>query len=109
MQGLLYISITNLHCFPFYYLQNTLFGKEQVRAKYVITCGGLHADRLAEKSGCDSEPRIVPFRGEYLRLVPEKRDMVRGNIYPVLNHSYCTLKFSKIDHANSEDYVCRIL
>ena len=55
----------------------------EVQSKYVITCGGLYSDRLAEYSDCKSEPRIVPFRGEYLKLLPEKSDMVRGNIYPV--------------------------
>jgi 2-hydroxyglutarate dehydrogenase len=34
-------------------------------------------------SGCSSEPKIVPFRGEYLLLSPEKSHMVKGNIYPV--------------------------
>jgi len=54
-----------------------------ITTSHVVTCGGLHSDKLAEKSGCDREPRIVPFRGEYLLLTPEKQDMVRGNIYPV--------------------------
>ncbi|GFO48712.1 L-2-hydroxyglutarate dehydrogenase, mitochondrial [Plakobranchus ocellatus] len=54
-----------------------------ISSRFVVTCGGLHSDRLAEKSGCDPEPRIVPFRGEYLLLAPEKSDLVRGNIYPV--------------------------
>lgn len=61
-----------------------VFGKEErIRAKYVITCGGLYSDRLAQKSGCNPLPKIVPFRGEYLLLKPEKRNLVRGNIYPV--------------------------
>ncbi|KAK6999209.1 L-2-hydroxyglutarate dehydrogenase mitochondrial [Biomphalaria glabrata] len=54
-----------------------------VSCRYVVTCGGLHSDRLAEKSGCNPEPKIVPFRGEYLLLAPEKCNMVNGNIYPV--------------------------
>jgi len=49
----------------------------------VITCGGLFADRLSALSGCSRNPRIVPFRGEYLVLKPEKSDLVNGNIYPV--------------------------
>lgn len=51
--------------------------------RYVVTCGGLYSDRLAEKSGCESDPRIVPFRGEYLKLKDEKSHLVKGNIYPV--------------------------
>lgn len=54
-----------------------------VRTRYVLTCGGLQSDLLAEKTGCSRTPRIVPFRGEYLLLVKEKCHMVRGNIYPV--------------------------
>ncbi|MEO6834311.1 MAG: L-2-hydroxyglutarate oxidase [Candidatus Tumulicola sp.] len=54
-----------------------------VEAKYVITCGGLQADRLAKMTGGKSDPKIVPFRGDYLILRPEKRYLVKGNIYPV--------------------------
>ncbi|XP_033098262.1 L-2-hydroxyglutarate dehydrogenase, mitochondrial-like [Anneissia japonica] len=57
-----------------------------VRCRYVITCGGLFSDRLAQLSGCEPNPRIVPFRGDYLLLKPEKRHLVRGNIYPVSNN-----------------------
>uniref|UniRef100_A0A1A9WK62 L-2-hydroxyglutarate dehydrogenase, mitochondrial n=1 Tax=Glossina brevipalpis TaxID=37001 RepID=A0A1A9WK62_9MUSC len=51
--------------------------------KNVLTCGGLQSDLLAEKTGCSREPRIIPFRGEYLLLSKEKQHMVKGNIYPV--------------------------
>uniref|UniRef100_UPI00398EF702 L-2-hydroxyglutarate dehydrogenase, mitochondrial isoform X2 n=1 Tax=Pristiophorus japonicus TaxID=55135 RepID=UPI00398EF702 len=54
-----------------------------VRCSYVVTCGGLYSDRLSQKSGCSREPRIVPFRGDYLVLKPEKHYLVKGNIYPV--------------------------
>ncbi|CAL1531237.1 unnamed protein product [Lymnaea stagnalis] len=54
-----------------------------VSCRYVVTCGGLHSDRLAEKSGCNPEPKIVPFRGEYLLLARDKCNLVNGNIYPV--------------------------
>ncbi|MGH0185251.1 UNVERIFIED_CONTAM: hypothetical protein FKN15_017336 [Acipenser sinensis] len=56
---------------------------EEVRCRYVLTCGGLYSDRLSQISGCSSEPRIVPFRGDYLVLKPEKHYLVKGNIYPV--------------------------
>lgn len=48
-------------------------------------CGGLHSDRLAKLASAPEEPAIVPFRGEYLELVEEKRHLVKGNIYPVNN------------------------
>lgn len=56
---------------------------EEVRCRFVLTCGGLYSDRLSQISGCSREPRIVPFRGDYLVLKPEKHYLVKGNIYPV--------------------------
>ncbi|KAL7647332.1 UNVERIFIED_CONTAM: hypothetical protein RMT77_000927 [Armadillidium vulgare] len=58
-------------------------GDQSVRCRYVLTCGGLQSDRLAELSGCSGDPHIVPFRGEYLLLKPQKSYLVQGNIYPV--------------------------
>ena len=52
-------------------------------ARYVITCGGLYSDRLAKMSGGKTDPKIVPFRGDYLVLRPEKRHLVKTNVYPV--------------------------
>jgi L-2-hydroxyglutarate oxidase len=49
----------------------------------VVFCAGAWADRLAVAAGADPDPRIVPFRGAYLRLVPERRHLVRSLIYPV--------------------------
>lgn len=54
-----------------------------IETKYVLTCGGLYSDKLAEMTGCPRAPRVVPFRGEYLKLNPDKAYMVKGNIYPV--------------------------
>jgi len=48
-----------------------------------VFCAGAWADRLAVAAGADPDPRIVPFRGAYLRLVPERRHLVRSLIYPV--------------------------
>ena len=55
----------------------------RIEADRVIVCAGLQADRLAIASGEPAEPRIVPFRGEYWRLRPERAHLVRGLIYPV--------------------------
>ena len=52
-------------------------------ARAVVACAGLWADRLARAAGAEAAPRIVPFRGAYLRLRPERAALVRGNIYPV--------------------------
>jgi 2-hydroxyglutarate dehydrogenase len=54
-----------------------------IQAKYVLTCCGLHSDTVAVLTGCPEEPKIIPFRGEYLFLVPNKSDIAKVNIYPV--------------------------
>ncbi|HZB77487.1 MAG TPA: L-2-hydroxyglutarate oxidase [Solirubrobacteraceae bacterium] len=54
-----------------------------VEADAIVVCAGLHADRLARASGQPDDPRIVPFRGEYWALRPERTELVRGLIYPV--------------------------
>ncbi|KMS91440.1 L-2-hydroxyglutarate oxidase [Prauserella rugosa] len=58
-------------------------GTEVVRGDVLVNCGGLHADRVAELAGLRPRARIVPFRGEYYELKPDRRDLVRGLIYPV--------------------------
>lgn len=55
----------------------------RVRADQVIVCAGLRSDLLARASGAAPSPRIVPFRGEYFALRPERTDLVRGLVYPV--------------------------
>jgi L-2-hydroxyglutarate oxidase LhgO len=52
-------------------------------AKRVVTASGLHADRVAALCGAKPQARILPFRGEYYRLRPESRGLVRSLIYPV--------------------------
>jgi L-2-hydroxyglutarate oxidase len=52
-------------------------------AGFAVFCAGAWSDRLAELAGAGADPRIVPFRGAYLRLVPGRRELVRGLIYPV--------------------------
>jgi len=54
-----------------------------VIAGRVLACAGLHADRVARRSGAPAEPRIVPFRGDYWQLRPERRHLARNLIYPV--------------------------
>jgi L-2-hydroxyglutarate oxidase LhgO len=57
-------------------------------SKHLINCAGLHVDRMAKLAGrnigeAGSETRIIPFRGEYYTLRPERRSLVKGLIYPV--------------------------
>lgn len=56
---------------------------ETYRCRYLINCAGLHADRVARLCDVDPGLRIVPFRGEYYQLVPERCSLVRNLIYPV--------------------------
>jgi L-2-hydroxyglutarate oxidase len=58
-------------------------GSEVIRADALVNCAGLHSDRVARLAGLTPRARIVPFRGEYYELTPERRHLVRGLIYPV--------------------------
>jgi (S)-2-hydroxyglutarate dehydrogenase len=55
----------------------------ETRACLAVFCAGGESDRLAELAGAPRDPRIVPFRGAYMRLRPERRHLVRSMIYPV--------------------------
>ena len=55
----------------------------EVVTKFVVTCGGLHADRLVRAAGQKPTAKIVPFRGEYYQIRPERQHLVRNLIYPV--------------------------
>ncbi len=65
---------------------NTTAG--DVRARFFVNCGGLQSDRIAVQAGASLSARIVPFRGEYFELVPHRRSLVRGLVYPVPNPSF---------------------
>lgn len=54
-----------------------------VHVRSYIACAGLHSDRVVRLSGARPDAKIVPFRGEYFELVPERCHLVRGLIYPV--------------------------
>jgi (S)-2-hydroxyglutarate dehydrogenase len=52
-------------------------------ARYVVNCAGLYSDQIARLAGHDPEIMIVPFRGEYYDLIPERAGLVRNLIYPM--------------------------
>ena len=52
-------------------------------AKQAVFCAGLWSDRLAVACGAPADPRIVPFRGGYLKLAPAQAELIRANVYPV--------------------------
>jgi len=57
-------------------------------ARFVVNCAGLQSDRVAKLGGVNPQAKIVPFRGEYYELTPEKRYLVKGLIYPVPNPDF---------------------
>lgn len=58
------------------------------RVANLVICAGLQADRVGALAADEPGPRIVPFRGEYMTVAPDKRDLVRGMIYPVPDPRY---------------------
>ncbi|WP_245593146.1 L-2-hydroxyglutarate oxidase [Deinococcus frigens] len=62
--------------------------KGELRARFLINCAGLHSDRIARLAGADPQSQIVPFRGEYYELRPDKRHLVKHLIYPVPNPDF---------------------
>ncbi|MFF5297403.1 L-2-hydroxyglutarate oxidase [Paractinoplanes globisporus] len=60
----------------------------EVVVDQLIVCAGIQSDQVAGLAGDSAEPRIIPFRGEYMRVKPGKSDMVRGLIYPVPDPRY---------------------
>lgn len=55
----------------------------EISARQVINCAGLHADEVARMMGIDIDVRIIPFRGEYYSIKPERSHLVKSLIYPV--------------------------
>jgi len=73
-------------------------------ADYVINCAGLHCDRLSMLAGEKREVRIVPFRGEYYGIKPERQYLVRNLIYPVPDPQFPFLgvHFTRLVHGGIE-------
>ena len=53
------------------------------RANHVINCAGLYSDTITRMAGCKTDLEIIPFRGEYYEVKPERRHLVKNPIYPV--------------------------
>lgn len=58
-------------------------GQGQLRARQVVFCGGLQADRLARLAGLQADLAILPFRGEYYDVVPHRAGLVSALVYPI--------------------------
>src|SRR4029077_9389898 len=61
---------------------------DTLAGRRVINCAGLQSDRVAKLAGARPGRVIVPFRGEYYELKPERRSLVRNLIYPVPNPNF---------------------
>ena len=71
---------------------------------FLINCAGLHCDRVAELAGERREVRILPFRGEYYKIRPERQNLVRNLIYPVPDPRFPFLgvHFTRLIHGGIE-------
>jgi L-2-hydroxyglutarate oxidase LhgO len=73
-----------------------------VQAQAVVACAGLHADRVAEMAGAPRDPRIVPFRGDYYVVRPERRNLVSNLVYPVPDPAFPFLGVHFTRHLDGE-------
>ncbi|TMK84749.1 MAG: L-2-hydroxyglutarate oxidase, partial [Actinobacteria bacterium] len=60
----------------------------EVEASFVVSCAGLHADRVGQMTGRDRLDRTVPFRGDYYTLVQPSAGLVNALVYPVPNPAF---------------------
>jgi L-2-hydroxyglutarate oxidase len=76
----------------------------EFQARFVITCGGLHSDRLVRAAGQKPSAKIVPFRGEYYKIKKERQHLVRNLIYPVPdpNFPFLGVHFTRLIHGGIE-------
>jgi 2-hydroxyglutarate dehydrogenase len=74
----------------------------ETRARCAVFCAGASSDRLAVMAGASSDPRIVPFRGAYVYLRPDRRELVRSLIYPVPDPSLPFLGVHLSRHIDGE-------
>ncbi|MFF4307102.1 L-2-hydroxyglutarate oxidase [Streptomyces sp. NPDC001601] len=63
-------------------------GQDRVRVDRLVLCAGLQSDSVASLAQDGQEPRIIPFRGEYMLLRPDRAHLVRGLVYPVPDPRY---------------------
>lgn len=76
----------------------------EFEASFLINCGGLHCDRVAELAGERRDMRILPFRGEYYQIRPERQNLVRHLIYPTPDPRFPFLgvHFTRLIHGGIE-------
>ncbi len=62
--------------------------QKEIKSKSIINCAGLHSDRVAKMCGVKAQLKIIPFRGEYYELIPEKEKLINNLVYPVPNPKF---------------------
>jgi L-2-hydroxyglutarate oxidase len=75
-----------------------------VHCRFLVNCAGLHADEVARTCGVDPQLQIIPFRGEYYEIVPERQFLVKNLIYPVPDPRFPFLgvHFTRMIHGGVE-------
>jgi L-2-hydroxyglutarate oxidase LhgO len=78
--------------------------RQAIRTRRLVNCAGLYSDEVARLAGAKPDVQIVPFRGEYYMLRPERRNLVRGLIYPVPDPEFPFLgvHFTRTVHGDVE-------
>lgn len=81
-----------------------LTGSGEHTSDFIVNCAGLHCDRVSALAGEVRATRIVPFRGEYFKLRPERAHLVRNLIYPVPDPAFPFLgvHFTRLIHGGME-------
>jgi len=66
--------------------------------RMLVNCGGLYSDKLAEMTGANTGLQIIPFRGEYYDLIPERQYLVKNLVYPLpnLNFPFLGVHFTRM-------------
>ncbi len=78
--------------------------RDTLQCKLVVSCGGLHSDKIARMSEPDLPLKIVPFRGEYFKIKPNRSYLVRNLIYPVpdINFPFLGVHFTRMINGGVE-------
>jgi L-2-hydroxyglutarate oxidase len=87
---------------PDEFILNTTRG--DISCRHLINCAGLQSDRIARMCGIDPGLQIVPFRGEYYEIAPEKQYLVKNLIYPVpdARFPFLGVHFTRMIHGGIE-------
>ena len=95
-------EVVALRTAPVGWIAETTAG--EFEADFLVNCAGLHCDRISELAGERRDVRIVPFRGEYYKIKPERQFLVRNLIYPVPDPQFPFLgvHFTRLIHGGIE-------